>query len=119
MGSGSVNYSNKQTSNPMTFGLAMVAGIGIVLMILAGGIGVTQASDADPALVTILFAAGLLALVGGAVAWFAVVQPHRHFDDIDIPLDTHGHGHDEHAADDHSAIVPASDDHAHPVTSAH
>jgi len=111
-----VNYSNKQTSNPIAFGLALMAGIGLVLMILAGGIGVTQSSDADPTLVSILFAAGLLVFASGVIAWLAVVQPYRHFDDIDVPMDEHGHGHDDHAPADETTVVPAHPIRATPKT---
>lgn len=118
-GSSFVNYSHKRTSDLMAFGLALLAGLGMVLMMVAGGIGAVQGDKADSRLIGIVFALGLVSLVSGIIAWIAVVQPHRHFDDIDVPLEAEGHGHDEHADDDHAAIVAVNDDHAHPVTTAH
>lgn len=114
-----MNYSHKRTSDPMAFGLALLAGLGMILMIVAGGIGAVQGSQADSGLIGIVFALGLISLVSGFIAWLAVVQPHRHFDDIDIPLEAEGHGHDDHGHAADSAIVPAGDDHSHPAPSAH
>jgi hypothetical protein len=87
--------------NPLTLTLAMVAGTGVVLMIVALGVGVIGGEDAGSA-PGILFGAGFLAMIVGSVAWYGVVQPHKHFDDINVPLDDghgHGHGHDEHATE--------------------
>lgn len=118
-----MNYNNKQTGNPLTFGLSMIAGTGVTLMIIAGGVGVLQGDDANTGAIGVLFAAGLLLLIAGSIAWFGVVQPHKHFDDINQPLEddhAHGHAHD-------SAIVPVEgeagavvtverDAHGHPIT---
>lgn len=83
----------------MTFSLAMVAGSGVVLMIIALGIGAIYGEGAG-GLIGILFGVGLLAMVSGAVAWFGIVQPQKHFDDINVPAeDDHGHGHDDHATE--------------------
>lgn len=86
-------------------GLAFCAGIGLTLMVVALGIGATQGDAANLATVNITFAAGLVMLVSGIIGWFAIVQPQRHFDDINQPAEDEHHGHDAHA------IVPA-DDHA-------
>ena len=37
-----MRYNNKQTSNPLSFGLAMTAGIGVIVMMIALAIGVVQ-----------------------------------------------------------------------------
>lgn len=84
-----------------SFWLAMVAGLGVVLMMVALGIGVVQGSGADGSTIGMLFAAGLILFILGAVGWFAVVQPQKHFDDITVPMDTGHHAaepHDEHPA---------------------
>lgn len=105
--------------NSITMGFALLAGAGVTLMIVALGIGVIQGTAADGGLIGLLFGGGLLALLAGAIAWYGVVRPDTHFDDINVPLDTgHGHGHDEHA--DEHALVPVDaavevDAHGHPV----
>jgi len=71
---------------PLTLGLAVLAGSGMTLMIIAVGIGVITGQG-----VNLLFALGLVALVGGGGAWVAVERPFTHFDDIDQPLDADGH----------------------------
>lgn len=98
---------------PITLGLAVLAGSGMTLMIIAGGIGVITGQG-----VNLLFAVGLAALIGGGVAWVAVERPFTRFDDIDQPLDSHGHAptrgetvkllpahteSDAHAVDSHAA----------------
>lgn len=87
------NDKNFKTAHPLTFGLAMVAGIGVILMILALGFGVLQA-DADTNVIRLVFVGGLAMLITGVVAWIFIIRPFEHFDDINQPLeDDHGHGH--------------------------
>jgi hypothetical protein len=113
-----MNTSRFKTDNPLTFGLSFMAAIGLILMILVLAYGVVMGSAADDAPLGLLFVAGLVLLISGIVGWTAVVRPHAHFDDINIPLDTgHGHGHEPHAAenahaDEHPAL-PASTEKAH------
>lgn len=85
---------------PVPFGLALTAGAGLILMILALGIGVVQGASANGSLIGLLFAGGLLLLVAGVGAWAAVVRPFANFDDINVPKDSGHHGHDEHAEED-------------------
>jgi hypothetical protein len=103
--------------NATTLGFSLLAGLGILLMILALAIGVITGNTADAAdatsnspTITILFVAGLLALIAGAAAWISVTQPFHHFDDINKPADDVAHGHEE-ARSDETAIVVA-DEHA-------
>lgn len=103
-----MNYNNKQTANPLNFGLAMLAGGGVVLMIIAGGVGVVQGAETSAGAIGVLFAGGLLLMIGGIVAWVVINQPYKHFDDINQPLDD-GHGH-AHASHDEHAIVPVEAD---------
>ncbi len=94
-----MKYNFKTTNNPLLFGLAMVAGIGLVLMIIALGAGVTTDTQGGDGLLFV-FLVGLAMLVIGVGAWVVVVQPFRHFDDINQPLDDgHGHSHS-------TAVVP-------------
>lgn len=97
-------------SKPVPFYLALTAGLGLVLMMLALGIGVVQGGAADSTVVGLTFAGGLGLLVIGIAGWLAAVQPFRSFDDINVPKYT-GH-HEEHhdsPAEEHageSAIIP-------------
>ncbi len=101
---------------PTTLGFSFLAGLGIVMMIIALGIGViggnTEAAAEQSSLITVLFAGGLMFFITGGVAWVAVVQPFRNFDDINIPeADDHGHGHDETAlalGDEEGLSTPAT-----------
>ena len=73
--------------------LAMLGGLGIVMMVVAAGIGVMW-QNADSGLIGLFVMAGagfLIAAVGG---WVIVVRPHESFDDINQPL-YHGHHHEE------------------------
>lgn len=79
--------------NSITLALAMVAGTGVVVMIVALAIGVIAPDQQD--LVAILFVAGLLAMIGGSIAWAGVVRPFENFDDINIGT-YEGHHHEEH-----------------------
>jgi hypothetical protein len=91
-------------------GLAMLAGLGVVLMMTALAIGVIQGSAADSSAVGLFFAGGLVLFILGAAGWFAVVQPQKHFDDINIPMDTGHHGEAHHAA---PPALPDSTDAGH------
>lgn len=87
-------HSENTQPASLTYGLAFIAGGGLTLMVVAAGVGVVQGENATSGLVSVLFGVGAAALLIGIIAWFAVVQPHKHFDDINVPMDT-GH-HDDH-----------------------
>jgi hypothetical protein len=95
-----VSTQGHPSRQPIPFGLALTAGGGLILMILALGIGVLQGTSADSSLIGLLFVAGLLLLVAGVGAWAAVVRPFANFDDINVPKDSGHHGHDEHAEEE-------------------
>lgn len=94
------------TSRPLPFGLALAAGAGLILMIIALAIGVIQSDAANSTIVGLTFAGGLALLIVGIGGWLAVVQPFQHFDDINVPQYT-GH-HELLPEEDHSesAIIP-------------
>jgi hypothetical protein len=99
-----VKVSEKISYNhsPIVLVVAMVAGLGVILMIIALAAGVVQGSAADSSAVGLLLAGGFILFLLGAVAWFTLTQPQNHFDDISKPIDTdahHGH-HDQHPAPD-------------------
>lgn len=96
--------STETTNTPpqnqqITVGLALVGGFGITLIVVAFFAGVVD-STINSSVIGLAILAGLLALFGAIVAWFAVVQPHKHFDDINVPQ-YHGHEHhDDHHEDE-------------------
>ncbi len=85
------NYSQKS----IALGLAFVAGMGFILMMLALGWGVVGGTDANGDAVGLLLAIGAALFVGGLITWIAVVQPYKNFDDINVPMYT-GHHENEH-----------------------
>ncbi len=91
-----MSEDRKKLSNPLTLGMALAAGTGLVLMMIALGIGVVQPNAAGNA-VGATFALGLVLFLLGVVAWAVVTRPFAHYDDINVPMDTGHHGHDAHA----------------------
>lgn len=90
----------KHTKNPLVLGFGLTAGLGIILMIVALAFGVSAGAEADNSLISLLFVGGVALFVLGLAAWFFVVQPHKHFDNIDVPAEAEHH-HEPHE------IVPA------------
>lgn len=90
----------RKTSQPMTFGLALLTGGGLIVMMLALAIGVVQGAAANSATIGLVFVLGLALFLGGAGGWVAVTKPHENFDDLTTPHFT-GHHHDDHHADEH------------------
>lgn len=110
-----MRFNNKQTSNPLTFGLALTAGIGVVVMIIALGAGVVQGENADSGAVGFALLVGFTLLLVGLIGWMIVVRPFDHFDDINVPQYT-GHSHDDHAHESsETAIVAHDSDSEHAV----
>lgn len=109
-----MKYHYVVTKDLATFGLSLSAGFGLILIIVALAISVVIGETAAY-LVSGAIAVGLVLMVIGIGGWLIVVQPWRHFDDINQPLDD-GHG---HAAEPHAeqAMVPAGDS-AHAVETA-
>ncbi len=107
-----MRYNNRQTGNPLTFGLAMTAGIGLVVMITALAVGVVQGETADSRLVGFTVLTGFTLLLVGIIGWIIVARPFAHFDDINVPKDT-GHGHAHESTE--TAIVAHDEDTEHAV----
>ncbi len=85
---------------------ALVAGLGVIIMILALAVGAIQASAANSNVIGLTFAAGLALFIIGFAAWILVAQPHKHLDDINQPAPDEHHHHtadEEHAPDSHPA----------------
>jgi hypothetical protein len=96
---------------PLSFGLALTAGAGLILMMLALSFGVVQGAQANSSVIGLTFVSGLLLLLVGFGGWLAVVQPHKHFDDINVPQYT---GHHETHGDEH-ALLPEGEHDAHAI----
>jgi hypothetical protein len=92
------NQTNK-VSNSVIVGLAFCAGIGLILMLIALSIGVIDGDQANANSLGVLFAAGLLMLIGGIGGWLGAVRPFDHFDNINLPAEEEHH--DEHAIVEH------------------
>jgi hypothetical protein len=107
----SVKVSEKISTNhsPIVWLVSLVAGLGVTLMIIALGVGVIQGEGSESKSIGLLFAAGLVLFILGAGAWYGVVQPQKHFDDINIPAEDEHHGHTE------TALAEVGEQHPTPV----
>ena len=78
--------------------LAMLGGLGIIVMVGATGYGVVM-DNADSGIIGMFLMAGAGLLAAGIAGWVIVVRPHENIDDISVGT-YHGHHHDDH--DDHA-----------------
>lgn len=85
----------------LALGLSMVAGLGVVLIIIALGVGAVEGASADSNAIGLMFAAGLILFLLGAISWYSVLQPQKYFDDINVPLEAEPH-HGAHDSHDHA-----------------
>lgn len=110
-----MKVSEKISTNhsPIVWGVSLVAGLGVTLMIVALGVGVIGGSTADSNSIGLLFVAGLILFILGAGAWFGVVQPQKSFDDINQPAEDEHHGHN------HTETALAEVGEQHPAPSGH
>lgn len=94
-----MSTQNETTSQNLLTGLSALGGLGLTMMILAPAVGVVD-MNIDSNTVGLIVLTGFLMLASAITGWFFIVQPHKHFDDINIPAEAdHGHGHDEEADD--------------------
>ncbi len=95
--------------NALTLSLSFLAGAGLLMMITALIIGTINGESAGTS-VGLLFVLGIAALISGIGAWLAVARPFEHFDDINVPMDNHPHGHpvEEHGEVHVMEALPAS-----------
>jgi hypothetical protein len=112
-----VKVSEKISTNhsPIVLGVSLVAGLGVVIMIVALGVGVIQGAEANNYAVGMWFAGGLGLFLLGVLSWFAVVQPQKHFDDINQPAadEHHGHGSTETALSEVGERHPEAAERSH------
>ena len=89
------NTHNENQPDKLTlYGLAMVGGLGITMMIMAATIGVIGGTDLDPAstnLIGLVAIAGLLLLIVAIGFWIGLVRPFENFDDINVPAEPEHH----------------------------
>jgi hypothetical protein len=88
-----IKHSNTDGMPPLQSGLSFLGNIGIIIIVVAFVIGVADPT-ANSAAVGLLVLSGIACLLGAIFAWIFVVQPHKHFDDINVPQYT-GHHHEE------------------------
>jgi hypothetical protein len=74
-----------QLNSSILVGLSTAGGGGIVLAMIAAGIGVVEPT-VDSNLIGLLVLTGVAILIVSIIAWFMYVQPHKNFDDINQPL---------------------------------
>jgi len=87
-------HTENQPSQLTLYGLAMVGGLGITMMIVAATIGVIGGTELDPAstnLVGLTIVAGLLLLITAIGFWLGLVRPFTNFDDINVPAEPEHH----------------------------
>lgn len=92
-----MSTNSKKTDKMLTFGLAMLGGTGLTVMMVSLSVGVIQGAGADSRAIGLGFALGLALLITGVAGWIAVVRPFTNFDDINIPKDIPHH--EEHSED--------------------
>jgi hypothetical protein len=88
----------KTVSQNVLYGLAMVGGLGLTLMIIAAAFGVVGAMDSSMVFTLVMLGAGLL--IAAIAGWVIATRPFEHFDDITVPQYT-GHHHEEHHEESH------------------
>ena len=87
-------HTENQPSQLTLYGLAMVGGLGITMMIVAATVGVIGGAELDAAstnLVGLTVVAGLLLLITAIAFWLGLVRPFENFDDINIPAEPEHH----------------------------
>lgn len=84
-------HEDAPTANPSVLtGLSFAGGIGLLLIFVTLGVAVVAPPE-DPGLVGLLMLTGFLLLIASIVGWFFIVQPHKHFDNINEPLEEEHH----------------------------
>lgn len=96
--------------NGISLSLAMLAGLGGTLMILAGAFGVIDGPAADSDALGLFFAIGLALFLTGSLAWLAFQRPWEIFPSVtegyyDKPEEPYGTHHDDDV--EHQAHQPA------------
>lgn len=88
--SGNVTQPSKLT----LYGLAMVGGLGMTMMMLGASIGVIYGASLDAQAthsLGLMIVVGLLLLILAIGFWLGWVRPFERFDDINIPAEPEHH----------------------------
>ena len=83
-----------QPSKLTQYGLAMVGGAGMTLLILGASIGVIFGADLEPQSthsVGLALVVGLFLLILAVGFWLGWVRPFERFDDINVPAEPESH----------------------------
>ena len=83
-----------QPSRLTLYGLAMVGGLGMTLMILGAAVGVIYGASMDAQAthsLGLLILVGLLLLALAIGFWLGFVRPFQRFDDINVPAEPEHH----------------------------
>ncbi len=84
----------RQPSKLTLYGLAMVGGLGLTLIMLCASIGVIYGADLDAAAthnLGLFLVIGFFLLLLAIGFWFGWVRPYERFDDINIPAEADDH----------------------------
>ena len=87
-------HAENQPSRLTLYGLAMVGGLGMFMMIIGALLGVIGGAELDAAttnLIGISVVAGLLLLITAIGFWLGLVRPFANFDDINVPVEPEPH----------------------------
>ena len=95
------NETKPAVSQNVLYGLAMIGGLGLTLMIVAAGIGVLNLDGFDNSIIGLFVGLGFGLLVASIGGWVIAVRPHENFDDITV-AQYHGHHHEEHHEEAHA-----------------
>lgn len=101
----------QQPSHNTLINLALVGGLGIVIIMVALFIGAIEATSMNTVAFQGTLFLGFALVIIACVAWFGLVQPHKNFDDINV-AQYHGHHHEEvpaeeyQSADIHGDVLP-------------
>lgn len=88
------NGNVTQPSKLTLYGLAMVGGVGMTMMMLGASIGVIYGTALDAAAthsLGLMIVVGLLLLILAIGFWLGWVRPFERFDDINIPAEPEHH----------------------------
>ncbi len=83
-----------QPNKLMPYGLAMVGGVGITLLILGAGIGVIYGASLDAQAthsIGLALVAGMFLLILAIGFWLGWARPFEGFDDINVPAEPEHH----------------------------
>lgn len=88
--------------------MSALGGAGIVAIVVALGLGVVN-PQADSSAIGIAVLFGFALLVTAIGGWVVIEQPHKDFDDINVPQYHGHHGHADEHHDDETHDTPQTE----------